>query len=119
MEQLTRRRFLGWTSAGAAGAGLLALAPRFGVPTPGAAHQVAQTALAAQTGSLANAWPALPSTSAANGSPALPTSTADPIVAYIHNAASGELSLMVGTREMTIHDPDLVARLFQRAGSGR
>jgi len=107
MEQLTRRRFLGWTSAGAAGAGLLALAPRLGVPMPGAAQQPAQAAAAAQA------------LAATNPGPALPTTMADPIVAYIHNAASGELSLMVGTREMTIHDPDLVARLFQRAGSAR
>jgi hypothetical protein len=106
MEQLTRRRFIGWTSAGAAGAGLLALAPRLGVTMPGKVQQPGQTALSTDAAK------------ATNPAPALPT-MADPIVAYIHNAASGELSLMVGTREMTIHDPDLVARLFQRAGSAR
>ncbi|MBV8084423.1 MAG: hypothetical protein JO247_06370 [Chloroflexi bacterium] len=104
MDQLTRRRFLGWTSAGAAGAGLLAVVPRLGVSMPGSGQRPAQS-MPAENGAM------MP-----NAALALPT-TADPIVAYIHNAASGELSLMVGTREMTIHDPDLVARLFQRAGS--
>jgi hypothetical protein len=85
MDTLTRRRFLGWTSAGAAGAGLLALAPRLLDRAPSATPAPVQP----PTGGLA-----------------------EPLVAYVHNAASGTLSLMSGTREITLHDPDLVARLL-------
>jgi hypothetical protein len=115
MDQLTRRRFLGWTSAGAAGAGLLALAPRLGL---GGSGQGAPTAMLGRgvLGAEAVSGPA--QTDQAPVRQPLPA-FAQPMVAYVHNAASGELSLMVGTQEMTIHDPDLVARLFQRAGSGR
>ena len=42
-----------------------------------------------------------------------------PIVAYAANPASGELSLMVGTSETVVHDPDLVARLHQLAAGPR
>lgn len=85
MDTLTRRRFLGWTSAGAAGAGLLALAPRLIDRVPAATPAPPQPAK---------------------------TDFAEPLVAYVHNAASGTLSLMSGTREVTLHDPDLVARLL-------
>ena len=85
MDPLTRRRFLGWTSAGAAGAGLLALAPRLIDRAPTATPAPSRPAQAGLT---------------------------EPLVAYVHNAASGTLSLMSGTREVTLHDPDLVARLL-------
>ena len=34
-----------------------------------------------------------------------------PVVAYVSNAATGELVVMVGTREIVRHDPATVARL--------
>jgi len=99
MNTVTRRRFMRWTGAGAAGAGLLALAPRlFGRDTPMPAP----------------AEPREP----ARASGSLP-SFDQPIVAYVHSPASGQLSLMVGTREVAVNDPELVGRLITRASSGR
>lgn len=99
MNTVTRRRFMSWTGAGAAGASLLALAPRlFGrdatMPAP-----ADQRAPALASGSLA--------------------SFDEPIVAYVHAPATGELSLMVGTREVAVTDPDLVGRLIERVRNGR
>lgn len=101
MDNLTRRRFLGWTSAGAAGAGLLALAPRL-LSRPAASP--AGLAVSSQRD-------AQPSSSQAGFS--------DPIVAYVHNASSGNIALMVGTREVAVHDPELVERLLHGAVNGR
>jgi len=92
MSNLTRRRFLGWTSAGAAGVGLLAFVPR-PVSRPNPASLAAAPAAGERGGGFS-----------------------DPLVAYVHNAASGNVSLMVGTREVTFHDPELVSHLFGRAG---
>jgi len=45
--------------------------------------------------------------------------TSEPIVAYAHNPANGQLALMVGTSELTVHDPELVARLRQLVSVAR
>ena len=101
MENLTRRRFLGWSSVGAAaGVGLVALVPTL-----------------ASKGLLPASQPAtLPAPEPAT---AAPPALDNPLVAYIHNAASGNLSLMLGTQEVTVHDPDLVARLVRGATGAR
>ncbi|HKZ89503.1 MAG TPA: twin-arginine translocation signal domain-containing protein [Thermoplasmata archaeon] len=39
-----------------------------------------------------------------------------PLVAYVKDAAKGEVVIMVGTREVTRKDPGLVARLAAMAG---
>jgi hypothetical protein len=39
-----------------------------------------------------------------------------PMVAYVSNASRGEISLLVGDREVTYHDSDLVRRLIKAAG---
>jgi hypothetical protein len=39
-----------------------------------------------------------------------------PLVAYIEDASSGSISLMVGESEVVVHDPDLVRRLSRAAG---
>ena len=106
MDNLTRRRFLGWTTAGAAGAGLLAVLPRL------ASSSTSSAATASRPTTASGSQPAAVLAPAA----ASPSAWSDPVVAYVHNASSGDLSLMVGTTEVTLHDPDLVARLFQRAG---
>ncbi|MHB8621241.1 MAG: hypothetical protein ACYDAG_17030 [Chloroflexota bacterium] len=102
MHNLSRRRFLGWTSVGAVGAGLLALAPRLATRTD------------LRPATLTSASDAAEVTGAMAAPPA-----AEPIVAYAHNPASGQVSLMVGTSEVTVHDPDLVARLRQLASGAR
>jgi hypothetical protein len=39
-------------------------------------------------------------------------SLSEPVLAHVRDLASGEISLFVGEREITIKDPQLVARLF-------
>jgi hypothetical protein len=39
-----------------------------------------------------------------------------PMVAYVSNASRGEISLLVGDREVTYHDSDMVRRLIKAAG---
>lgn len=100
MEHLTRRRFLGWSSAGAAaGVGLAALVP----------HLVSKGIVS----------PSVPAATASQAAAPVLPAFSNPVVAYVHNAASGNLSLMAGTQEITVHDPDLVARLVRGVAGGR
>ncbi len=39
-----------------------------------------------------------------------------PMVAYVSNASRGEISLMVGDREVSYHDSEMVRRLIKAAG---
>ena len=60
---------------------------------------------------------ALPGSAAAKPaaeSPTLP-SGAQPLVAHIADPRSGSLTLLVGDREVSVHDPELVARLARAA----
>jgi hypothetical protein len=41
---------------------------------------------------------------------------AEPLVVHISDPASGMLSLLVGEREVLVHDRDLVARIAHAAG---
>ena len=43
-------------------------------------------------------------------------SATEPVVAYVKDARSSELSLMVGDREVVVHDRDLVNRILNAAG---
>jgi hypothetical protein len=54
-------------------------------------------------------------TSSAPALPARAPALAEPLAAYIRNAATGEIALFVGTREIIVHDLNLVARLVQAA----
>ncbi len=45
------------------------------------------------------------------------TSAKDSVVAYVKDHRSGELRLMVGEREVVVHDRDLVTRILNAAGS--
>ena len=60
--------------------------------------------------------PSLTQSRVVPSAPALPASAptlAEPLVAYIRDAAAGEIALYIGTREIVIHDLNLVARLVQ------
>jgi hypothetical protein len=87
MRELTRRRFLGKTTAGAAILGTL-------VTLPGLAT-IESPDFAEMEDSL--------STTVLNG----------PLIAHIRDLASGEISLMIGTQEITYRDPELVGRLLK------
>lgn len=89
MAKLTRRGLLKHTSLGAAAAGALLAVPAL---------------TSAQTASVAP--PAAART--------LPVLT-EPLAAYVRDAASGEITLLIGTRELTVHDPELLRRLVQAA----
>lgn len=87
MPETTRRTFLLRSSAGAAAAGALAL-------TPGIAEAATPAAAAS-----------LPAGAAARG----------PIVAYIDDVNSGDISVLVGDRAVVLHDPGFVAALARAA----
>ncbi|HLX40636.1 MAG TPA: hypothetical protein VKR42_08885 [Ktedonobacteraceae bacterium] len=88
MSKLSRRRFFKQTSATAATFGVLA------------------------------ALPTMAATEAPVEVPAAEASIADftePLMAHVSDLASGEISLLMGTREIIFRDPQLVMRLLQAA----
>jgi len=87
MTKLTRRSFLKQTSVSAATLGLLPAMPTFVAisHSPKAAGDKLQTTL---TG---------------------------PMVAHVSNLATGEITLLVGAREIVFRDPEIVARLINAA----
>lgn len=91
MPRISRRSLLAKTGLGAAAAGIVTAAPALVLSRrqhPAAATQQ-------------------PATSASN----LPQPKQVPSVAYVRDAAKGEVVLMVGTREVVRTDPALVAYL--------
>ena len=72
-----------------------------------AAGTVAAAAATVAVAPRADAAPAHTDDAAASGGP---------IVAYIEDASSGSISLMVGESEIVVHDLDLVRRLARAAG---
>ena len=44
------------------------------------------------------------------------SSAREPVVAYVEDHRSGRLRLMVGEREVVVHDRDLVTRILNAAG---
>jgi hypothetical protein len=91
MAKLARRGFLKRTTASVATIGVMA-----SVPTALAAiTEAPQATETAETD--------LSSLSLAEG----------PVIAHISNLATGEISLLSGTREIVFRDPDLVMRLLR------
>ena len=86
MSEASRRTFLVAAGAGAAALGVASIAP---------------AAADAATPKGSNTPTGLPS--------------GEPLVAYVSNARSGELTLLVGEREVLVTDKDLVARLTRAA----
>ena len=88
MAKLTRRGFIKKTSVGAATLGALVAVPRLAEVD------------------------AAPQPHAAGG----PTAGHhEPLLAHVRNRATGEIALLVGTREVVIHDRELVMRLVKAA----
>jgi hypothetical protein len=88
MAMLTRRGFIQKTSLGAATVGAL-------ITVPGLAH--------------------VPEAFAAPDSKVSPGKLSGSLVAHVRNVSTGEIALMVGTREIVYHDRALVARLVKAA----
>ncbi|MDQ1751932.1 MAG: hypothetical protein QOE71_2988 [Pseudonocardiales bacterium] len=87
MSDATRRNFLIATGAGAAAAGVAAAIP---VSASASANSSAQK-------------------------PLTKPADAEPLVAHISDPDTGEVCLLVGNREVVVHDHDLVARLTRAA----
>jgi hypothetical protein len=57
---------------------------------------------------------------AANAEPVrAPAEASGPLVAFVTDVQHGELTLIVGEREVVVHDQDLAGRLAQAAHAGR
>ncbi len=55
---------------------------------------------------------------AADAKPAVaPSGHTDPLVAYVRDAHTGEVAVLVGEREVVVHDHDLAARIARVASS--
>ncbi len=91
MAKLTRRGFIGQTTASVATIGILATVPTL-ASTPEMTDAVTSDAAAVELSS---------------------TSFAEPLVAHVSDLASGEVTIMVGTREVILRDTDLVLRLLK------
>ena len=96
MAGLSRRMLLKRGGGGAAAAGFIAAIPAF----PGRAEASRKAATVHSDGVAAQTGPA------ATG----------PLVVHIPDPRTGEIHLMVGTREVVRSDPALVARLVRDAG---
>ncbi|HEU5271579.1 MAG TPA: twin-arginine translocation signal domain-containing protein [Jatrophihabitans sp.] len=88
MPDSTRRNFLIATGAGAAAVGV------------------------------ASALPGSADAGSTSAAPAKLPADVQPLVAHVADPRTGSLSLLVGEREVTVHDPDLVARLARAAATG-
>ena len=91
MAKLTRRDFIGQTTASVATIGVLAA-----VPTLAAAPEMTD---------------ALASDTAATELSA--TTFTESVVAHVSNLASGEITIMSGTKEIIVRDTELVMRLLK------
>ncbi len=88
MSQLTRKGFLGKTSIGAAAIGAIAT-------VPGIAH-----ASEADT---------------AHNLKLRPEELTGPLMVHVRNLKTGEIAVLVGTREIVYRDPQFVKRLLKAA----
>ena len=89
MNKPSRRGFLAAAGAGAAAVGAASVAPK--------------AAAAARPDA---------------GQPAVPRSGhTEPLVAYVRDAHTGEVAVMVGEQEVVVHDHDLAARIARVARS--
>lgn len=97
MDQFSRRTFIRGATAAAAAGGLVAVAPL--------ASASASPAIAARTDRAMHL--------------AAETSGEETLVAHVKNVRSGELSLYVGEREVTVKDRQIAALLFAASKEAR
>jgi len=104
MELYNRRQVLTGISAGLAVAGVAAT-------LPAGSASAAAAALVKDNAVKDNAVKDNASSASLDG-------TAEPVVAYLRDASSGEISLFVGSREVTLHDSGIAAKLASAASKG-
>ncbi len=91
MAKLTRRDFIGQTTASVATIGVLAAVPTLAA-VPEMTDVVASDAAAAELSA---------------------TTFSEAVVAHVSNLASGEITIMSGTKEIIVRDTELVMRLLK------
>jgi len=91
LAKLTRRGFIGQTTASVATIGVLATVPTL-VAAPEMTDIVASDTAAAELSA---------------------TTFSESVVAHVSNLASGEVTIMSGTKEIILRDADLVMRLLK------
>ena len=94
---MRRRSFLAQTSVGVAAAG------------------VAGSGLLAATTTAASAAPASTATATTGAAAAAAHAAAGPMLVRIKNAATGEVGVFIGTKEIVLHDPVLVSKVLAAA----
>jgi hypothetical protein len=104
MELYNRRQVLTGISAGLAAAGIGAALPA-GSASAAAATLVKENVAVKHSSVEKNVASSL---EGADG----------PVVAYLRDARSGEISLFVGSRELTLHDTGIAAKLADAASKG-
>ncbi len=87
MSKVTRRGFLTRTSVGAAAVGVMGTVPGLSM--------------------------AASDTQEVDTSEVSPVTLSEPMVAHVRDFATGEVSIMSGTREFIVRDSQLVARLLK------
>jgi len=91
LAKLTRRDFIGQTTASVATIGVLAAVPTLAA-APEMTDVVASDAAAAELSA---------------------TTFSEAVVAHVSNLASGEITIMSGTKEIIVRDTELVMRLLK------
>jgi len=91
LAKLTRRGFIGQTTASVATIGVLAAVPTLAA-APEMTDVVASDTAAAELSA---------------------TTFSESVVAHVSNLASGEVTIMSGTKEIILRDADLVMRLLK------
>ncbi len=79
-------------------------------------HDTTRRRFIGATGAGAAAVAVAPAAAYAGDTARSRTSATEPVVAYVSDADSDELTLMVGEREVVVRDRDLVNRLLNAAG---
>jgi hypothetical protein len=88
MASLSRQNFIKKATVSAAAAGALATVPGFSLATEPAFASESDTRMSVHAG---------------------------PVLAHIRNVATGEIAVLFGTREVVIHDVEVVNRLLRAA----
>jgi Rieske Fe-S protein len=70
----------------------------------------------AGAGAVAAGATAVPGVASAAPTARSPHAATEPVVAYVSDAGSSELTLLVGEREVVLRDRDLVHRILNAAG---